>query len=481
MKEIDWRRIFFIFLGIALFTIVHFSPPWPDAVDPSGNHFALSKEGKAALGLFLLAATWWVFEVVPIGVTSITIGVVQALFSIRPAKIAFTDFMDPSVWFIFGSIVIGITFTQTGLTRRMAYKMLILVGERTIMIYLGCFLLTAALTLIMAHTAVAATVFPLLMAIYALYQEDEKPTRFGKGLFIGMAYTAGAGSVITLLGSARGAVAIGFFKDIVGREISFFMLTYYMFPLGFTMVVLLWVFFLLRYPPEKKTIPGLREKARSLYRDLGPITFREICTLVIVLAVISVMCLRSFVPALASVDKSALILVATILFFMLKILTVKELEDIPWNIILLFGGAMSVGFCLWQTGSADWLAVEWLVMFKNAHWFVFVLAIAFFVLIMTNLIMNVAAIAIILPVAMKIGTYLGVSPEVITFACLTTAGMPFLLLIGAAPNAIAYGSSQFKSGEFFATGVPVSILLMVVLGVFVWLIWPLMGMPVLIG
>jgi len=64
--------------------------------------FTLSREGKAALGLFLLAATWWVFEVVPIGITSITIGVVQALFLIRSAEAAFSDFMVPSVWFIIG-------------------------------------------------------------------------------------------------------------------------------------------------------------------------------------------------------------------------------------------------------------------------------------------------------------------------------------------------------------------------------------------
>ena len=103
---------------------------WPDAVDPMGKHFALSKEGKGALAVFLLAGTWWVFEVVPIGVTSLAIGVLQALFLIRPAKVAFKDFMDPSVMFIFGSIVIGLVFTKTGLTRRLAYKMLAIVGGK---------------------------------------------------------------------------------------------------------------------------------------------------------------------------------------------------------------------------------------------------------------------------------------------------------------------------------------------------------------
>ncbi|HLB45138.1 MAG TPA: SLC13 family permease, partial [Candidatus Limnocylindrales bacterium] len=179
-------------------------------------------------------------------------------------------------------------------------------------------------------------------------------------------------------------------------------------------------------------------------------------------------------------DKSAIILVSTILFFMMGILGVKDLEDIPWNIILLFGGAMSIGLCLWQTGAASWLAVNWLVLFQDAHWLVFVLGVALFVLLMTNFIMNVAAIAICLPVALVIAGYLHVAPEVILFSALATAGMPFLLLIGAAPNAIAYGSRQFTSGEFFTAGVPASLMLMVVLGLFIRFIWPLMGMPVLL-
>ena len=479
-KWVGWKKHIWMSAGVALFCLVYFAPPFPDAIDPQQARFPLSHEGKAALALFLLAAIWWVFEVVPIGVTSIAIGVIQVLFLMREEPTdAFRDFTDPSVWFIIGSITFGMVFSKTGLTKRMAYGMLAVVGERTSMIYLGSFVITAGLTLIMAHTAVAATIYPILMAIYALYADDDQPTRFGKGLFIGMAFVAGAGSIITLLGAARGAVAIGFFKDIVGREVSFFELSYYMLPLGGTMVVLLWAFCMIVFRPEKRTIPGLRERAKMLYRRLGPITRTEILSLFIVFSAIAVMSMRSFVPAFEPLNKSAIILVATILFFVFRILTIENLEQIPWNIVLLFGGAMSIGFCLWETGAAQWLAIKWLVLFQGAPWFVFVMGTALFVLVMTNLIMNVAAIAISLPVALVIAPYLGVAPEVILFSCLVTAGMPFLLLVGAAPNAIAYESRQFSSGNFFLAGVPASILLMIVLAVFVWLIWPLMGMPVL--
>ena len=475
---INWTRILFMLTGVSLFLIVYYSPLWPDAVDPQGEHFILTKEGKGAIAVFLLAATWWVFEVVPIGVTSLTIGTLQALFFIRTAKVAFKDFMDPSVLFIFGSIVIGMVFTKTGLTKRIAYKMLSIVGEKTSMIYLGCFVLTAALTHIMAHTAVAATMYPLLMAIYALYTDEEKPTKFGKGLFIGMAYVAGAGSIITLLGAARGAVALGFYKDITGLDVSFFQLTYFMFPIGWLMTFLLWGFFMLFFKPEKKVIPGLKERASRMYKELGAWSSKEIVAAVIVVGTIVVISGKSFIPAMTNLHKTGILLCSTILFFLVNILDVDDLEEIPWNIILLFAGAMSIGFCLWETGAAKWMAVNWLTMFKTAPAIVFILGMAFFVMIMTNFIMNVAAIAISLPVALVIAPYLGVAGEVIVFSALVVAGMPFLLLVGAAPNAIAYNSKQFTTGEFFFYGIPASVLLMVVTWIAVQFVWPVMGMDI---
>jgi len=475
---VDWKRILFLMTGVVLFAVVYYSPMWPDAVDPLGEHFTLSKEGKGAIAVFLLAAVWWVFEVVPIGITSLTIGMLQALFFIRPAKVAFTDFMDPSVLFIFGSIVIGMVFTKTGLTKRIAYKMLSIVGEKTSMIYLGCFVLTAALTHIMAHTAVAATMFPLLMAIHALYSDEEGPTRFGKGLFMGMAYVAGAGSIVTLLGAARGAVALGFYRDITGVDISFFQLSYYMAPIGWIMTFLLWGFFMFTCKPEKLAIPGLKDKAKRMYKELGAWSTQEILAVIIVISTILVISGKSFIPAMTNLHKTGILLCSTILFFIVNILDIDDLEEIPWNIILLFAGAMSIGFCLWETGAAKWMAVNWLTMFQSAPAIIFILGMAFFVMIMTNFIMNVAAIAISLPVALVIAPYLGVAGEVIVFSALVVAGMPFLLLVGAAPNAIAYTSKQFTTGEFFYYGIPASILLMVVTWIAVQFIWPIMGMQI---
>jgi len=478
------KRIFFIILGIALFLGFYSAPQFGPAIDPSGQSFALSQEGKAAIGLFFLASIWWVFEVTPIGVTSLMIGVAQALFLIRPAKEAFRDFMDPTVMFILGSLLIGLAFTKSGITKRIAYKMLIVVGEDTKKILLGVFIITALLTHIMAHTAVAATMFPILLTILALYNGDNsdgKPSKFGKALFIGMAYTAGAGSICTLLGGARNPAAVGFYTEFTGIEVSFVDFSLHLAPFGWATVFLIWVLLMVIYKPEKSTIPGLREKAKSEYAKLGPIKKNEIFVGVVVAVALAMLVLQAVIPALKTMDRSVPLLLAGVLFFLANVLTVEDLEKkIPWNIVLLFSGAMSIGFCLWQTGAAQWIAIKWLGMLAGAHWLVFVLAVCFLVMLMTNFIMNVAAIAITLPVALVMAQYLGVNPELILYGAVAMAGMPFLLLIGAAPNAMAYESKQFTTGEFFVSGIPASALLMGILVLMTFTYWPIIGLSPLL-
>jgi sodium-dependent dicarboxylate transporter 2/3/5 len=479
----DWKRIFFIALGLALFFTFYYMNDLADAVDPSGKHFPLPSQGRMAIGLFLMAAVWWIFEVMPIGATAIAIGLFQVIFGIRTSDQALRDFFDPSVWFIFGSVVMGLAFAHSGLTKRMAYKMLGIVGENTNFILLGTFIIVSGMTLLMAHTAVAAAMFPLLMAIHSLYSESDQPTKFGKGLFVGMAWSAGAGSIITFLGSARGVAGAGMFKKFTGgQEIGFFEFTWYNLPVGLLMVFFIWLIVIFFFKPERPNIEGLRERVAVLAKDLGPMSSREKFVLIMVAVVLTLFMMKSFspIPFFKNMDRAAIMLVPTLAFFLARILGVEEMEGIPWNIILLFGGAMSIGYCLYDTKAAEWMAVSWVSWFQHAPWLLFVLAIAFLVLCMTNFIMNVAAIAITLPVSLVIANYLGVSPHVIFFASLAAAGMPFNLLIGAAPNAIAYESKQFTAGEFFLYGCIPSVILMGLLALCCYFIWPLMGMPILV-
>ena len=476
-RRFDWGRVAIVALGLGVLALFCLLPHLPDAVDPQGRRFALTREGQVALGLFLFASLWWAFEVVPIGVTGCAVGALQVLLRVRPAQAAMGDFFDPALWFIVGSLVVGMAFARTGLTQRIAYPLLLAFGERTRLIYLGAFVTTGVLALFMAHTAAAAAVFPLLMAIYPLYDEGRQPTRFGKGLFIGMAMTAGASSIVTLLGSGRAAVGAGFFEQMAGHSVSLLGFSYYLLPLGAALVLVLWGLMLVLFPPEKPAIAGLRERLQAIHRKLGPISAREVVTLAIVGCMVVASGLGSVVPA-ATLHRSAVIVAAVVALFLTGVLKIEDLETVPWNIVLLFGGATSMGLCLWQTGAAGWLAVHGLALWAGAHWLGFVLGLSLLVLLLTNFVVNVAVLALLLPVGLVSAPYLGVSPEVVFYTTVSAAGMPLLLLIGAAPNAMAFESRQFTSREFLRAGIPATALVLGVLTLFALVVWPLLGMPI---
>jgi sodium-dependent dicarboxylate transporter 2/3/5 len=133
-----------------------------------------------------------------------------------------------------------------------------------------------------------------------------------------MAYVAGAGSIVTLLGAARGAVALGFFKRCRWQTVGFFELTYYMFPIGWLMTFLLWGFFMVVMKPEKATIPGLREKAKRLNKELGGITKNEIIASVIVIAAILALGVSAVMkdhPRFRTAPQDRRLLTSTVLFF----------------------------------------------------------------------------------------------------------------------------------------------------------------------
>ena len=318
---IDWKRVFFILLGLAFFFTFYFMSNLPDAVDPAGKHFPLPPQGRMALGLFLMAAVWWIFEVMPIGATAIAIGLFQVLFGIRTSDQALKDFFDPSVWFIFGSVVMGLAFAHSGLTKRMAYKMLGVVGENTNFILLGTFIIVAGMTLLMAHTAVAAAMFPLLMAIHSLYSDYRRAHPVRQGTLHRHGLDRGRGFGHHLPGRPRGVAAAGMFKKFTGgTEIGFFELTWYMVPLGLLMVFFVWLVVIFCFKPERSRIDGLRERVDELAKELGPMNSREKLVLILVAVVLGLFMMKSFspIPFFKDMDRAAIMMVSTLGFFLFQ-------------------------------------------------------------------------------------------------------------------------------------------------------------------
>ena len=476
----NWGKTIFLLLGAVLFVIVYGLGAIPDALDPAGNHFALTHEGKGALAILALAITWWISKALPVGVTAIAVGMLQMLFIAHPGGAAFGNFISPPILFICASTLIGMAFMKTGLIKRLVYRVLMAAGDRTVLVYLGSMVVIALLSHIMIYTAVVASVYPLLFSAYMRHAEGEQPTRFGKGLFIAMAYAAAAGSMITLPGAARSVLALEFFRAFAGREINSGHFSYYMLPLGWLMLFSLWGFVMICFRPQKKHIPEFREYIRLQCAELGAASRNEILTLVIAVTGVMVLLLSSLMPEGMVWNKTVVIVTPVLLLFMLDILDIHDLQSLPWNMILLFSGAISVAFCLWETGAARWLAVNGLNVLQSSNGAVIAMVAAFLALLMANGMANVVVLAVVLPVMVAAASYLKIVPDVLLLTILAAVGMPLMLPAAGAANTLVCESGQFTDREFFMYGAMASVLVIVVLALMVYVVWPMMGLSLFI-
>ena len=468
--KLDAKRIGHLLIGTSLFLFIYFLDYYPSIEISDGEVIELTRRSKAAIGIMLLAAYWWIVEVVPVGITGIIIGLIQIIFYLRPAKEVYSNYMDPSVWFIFASIILAFAFNKTGLTKRLAYKLLKVSGEKVIWIYFFTFLLTLILSLFMAHTAAAAALFPIISTIHSLYSSKEG-TNFGKGLFIGMAFSAGAGSIITLFGSARGIVGLDLLKTFSGIELNFIQHASSMIIPGIISFLTIFILISIFFRPKENRIENLSKNVSFLQNRLGPINRNQIITILIMTSIFLLLSFKGYSNYLNSIDNSVFLLIGAISLFIVNILDFKDLESVPWNIILLFGGSISLGSFMWESEAAKWIAFLWIKLFNTNSPELFIISISLFTLILTNLIMNVAAVSLVLPIALTIGSNFGIEPTAILFAILTSAGMPFLFLTGAAPNTIAYQSNHFKPIEFFKVGLIMTVLIVGIVYISFILIW----------
>ena len=291
-----------------------------------------------------------------------------------------------------------------------------------------------------------------------------------------MAFAAGTGSIATMLGSARTPAVLGMFREFTGNDISFYELSKYMAPISWLMLFIIWGYLVLVLKTDRQEMAGLKENAREIRDQLGSLTRDELAVIVLCLSAMGAMLLQHFIPGLKSVDGTGILLLAAVLIFLCRVLSVRDLEDVPWNIILLYGGTISLSFCIWQTGAARWMGLKIFLLIGQMHWGIFVLLATVIVLLLTNFIINVAVLAVAIPVLLVTAKSLGIHLELVVYACLSAAGMPFILLTGAAPNAIAFESRQFTKREFFVHGSALSVFLIALLIGAVSFIWPWLGM-----
>lgn len=438
----------------------------------------------AAVGA--LMATWWITEAVPIAATALLPIVLFPLLGIATVAAATAPFANPVIYLFLGGFLIAMALESCGLHRRLALTILAVVGTRPANLILGFMVATAFISMWVSNSATVVMMLPMAMSVIALARSgpdaalDDPGTRaFDVALLLGIAYAASIGGLGTLIGTPPNALLAGFMSETYGVQIGF---TEWML-LGVPIVVvsLPFTWLLLTrwlHPVRSEPIAGGTSMLVEERRSLGPISRAEwIVGTITALTAMAWMIrpiVQQWIPAITdagiAVTGALLMFAVPLAWRPLRVaLSWAQAERLPWSVLILFGGGLSLAAAIQQTGLAGWIG-DGLGALAGWPLFAVLVAVTITVILLSELASNTATAAAFLPVAAALATAIGADPMLLTVTAALAASCGFMLPVATPPNAIVYGTGALtvpqmaKAGFwlnlFFVAVLPVAITLL---------------------
>jgi len=474
MKSIS-NKIAFIG-GPLLFVIIllFFHPP------------GLNDQANAVLASTAWVAIWWIFEVLPISVTALLPLVLFPLSGALDISKTASSYGHKYIFLYLGGFVLAIAIERWNLHRRIALTIINLMGAGISRIILGFMVATAVLSMWISNTATSVMMLPIGMAIVQQLKdnpatEENETLLFGKSLMLAIAYAASIGGVATLIGTPPNLVLAGVLEEIYGIELSFVEWMKFGLPISLIMLTACWWYLTrIAFKFEKSEFPGGRAEIKRLLKELGPVKYEEKVVLVVFIATALLWILRSliltrFLPAL---DDTIIALVAAIVLFMLpnkdqsrKLVTWEEVVKLPWGIILLFGGGLTLASGFQASGLAEWIATQ-LTLLQGVSLVLLLLIIIAAVNFLTEITSNLATTAMLLPVLAPMAYSLGVHPYTLLVAATVAASCAFMLPVATPPNAVVFGSGYLRIPDMVGKGIWMNLFSIVLVLIAVYFFLP---------
>ncbi len=441
------RNIFFIVFAFSVVALIYFLPA------PEG----LSYNGKIMIGILLMGGILWVTEPIPLAVTGLLIIIIQPMLGVMPAKDVFSSFGNQAVFFLIGAFILAAALEKHGLHKRIALKLLSYFEKSPKIFTLGIMSSCAFLSFIMPGHGVAALFLPIVVSILIAMKITPRKSNFGKVSMLSIAYGCSIGSLGTLVGGARNPLTVGMLSDLNPPIIvTFFDWMAYSMPIVFIALPLVWIVLQISFPIEIKNITTAKREINNQVSIAGKMGKYEIVVSCILgLTVI----LWIFFSSPQYFGLAVIAILGSILLFFTGCITWKDVEKrVPWGIILLYGGAITLGIGMQKTGAGTWIAhLIFDVAGNNPYLVIFLLII--FTILLTNMMSNVGAVAILLPIGIAIATEIpGVSPLLASLIIALSGGLAFMFIIATPGNAIAYSSGYFSSKDLLKSGVVANII-----------------------
>lgn len=442
------RKIFSFLLGPLLFTLILLL-----------NMEGLSPAGKAVLASTAWVAVWWITEAVELSVASIIPIILFPLSGGLSLEQTTTSYGNPFIFLFMGGFIIGLTIEKWDLHKRIAYRIIGMIGTSERQVLLGFMVATAFLSMWISNTATAIMMLPIGSAVAGQFNR----TGFAKSLMLGIAYAASIGGMATLIGTPPNIIFAGIAKETLGLEISFADWMLFATPFSVLLLFICW----------KYLSRGLERLSHTTiqfdnaFPDKLSVPEKRVLYIFILIAFLWIS--RTFIWShlIPNLDDTIIAIFGALLMFVIpaghkkeKLMDWKTAKQLPWDVLLIFGGGLAIAKGFSKTDLTDWIAQQ----FSHIHFLpvIVLLIIIAAINFLTEITSNTATASIMLPLLYSLGLSMHIEIIPLLVGATLASSCAFMLPVATPPNAIVFSSGAVRIKDMMKAGIflnMVSILL----------------------
>ena len=434
----------------------------------------------AAMGV--LMAAWWATEAVPIAVTALLPIVVFPLLGISTIQQATSPFANKVVYLFLGGFMVAFAMQRWDLHRRIALTVLQYAGSNGRTLVGGFMFASALLSMWVMNTSTTMMLLPIAVSVVTVIHstvqglDDQAKKNFQYALLLGVAYASSIGGMSTLVGTAPNAMFAAFMYETYAVEIDFARWMLVGIPVTLIMLPLAWLILtrIVFRVDFRNSAEGI-QLLKTMKDDMGNITVPEIRVGIVFVAMAAFWMLRPVlvkIPGLEALDDTGIAMAGGIALFLIPsgdksdplLLRWQYVEKLPWGILILFGGGLSLAGAVSRTGLAEWLGTN-LEVIANLPLPLLVIISAALIVFLTELTSNIGTTATFMPVVGAIAIEAGVDPLMVLVPVVIAASCAFMLPVATPPNAIVFGSGLLTIPKMMRAGVALNIIAIIVVSV----------------
>ena len=438
-----------------------------------------NKKVTLTAGIAVWMAVWWITEAISIAATALLPIVLFPLLGVVSGREIAGMYFNHIIFLFMGGFIVALALQRWGLHKRIALKIIMLVGTGSSRLILGFMIAAFFLSMWVSNTATVMMMLPIALAVVAKLEDNfdrDSADRIGTSLLLGTAYASSVGGMATLIGTPPNLAFLKIFEETFpgAPEISFAGWMAFALPLSILFLIIIWLLMIWRVKKVKSGLPADKNYFVEEYKKLGAMSFEEKVVLAdfVLLALLWIfrqpielgsLTIPGWSGLLAVpefVDDGTVSIGMALLLFLIPsrsrpgkmVMNWRTAVNLPWGIVILFGGGFALAYAFKISGLSLWIGSQ-LTGLSSIPPILIIAAICLMMTFLTELTSNTATTQTLLPIIAGVAIGIGVNPLLLMIPATLSASCAFMLPVATPPNAIVYGSGIFKIREMSSAGL----------------------------